>query len=119
MAWSKAGRLVLVAVTTLCLPLPALGTADSAKVLRVSSYDIASLDPQQGTDLYSTRVASSIFEALYQFDYLAEPTKVIPNTAESLPVVTDGQKTWTVKLKRGILFANAPAFKGKPRELVA
>ncbi len=44
--------------------------ADPNKVLRVYSPDITSLDPQQGTDLYSTRVASSIFEALYEFDYL-------------------------------------------------
>ena len=62
-------------------------------VLRISSHDIASLDPQQGTDLYSTRVASAIFEALYQFDYLAEPANVISNTAEALPVITEGGKT--------------------------
>ena len=119
MGWMKTSRLLIIVLTTLCLPLTALGAADPTKVLRVSSYDIASLDPQQGTDLYSTRVASTIFEALYQFDYLAEPTKVIPNTAESPPVITDGGRTWTIKLKRGILFADAPAFKGKPRELVA
>jgi oligopeptide transport system substrate-binding protein len=119
MSWTKMGRLLTVAVTILCFPLMAVGAADPSKVLRISSYDIASLDPQQGTDLYSTRVAGTIFEALYQFDYLAEPTKVIPNTAESLPVITDGGRTWTIKLKHGILFADAPAFKGKPRELVA
>ena len=111
MGWTKMGRLLIVAVTVLGVPLMAVGAADPSKVLRVSSYDIASLDPQQGTDLYSTRVAGTIFEALYQFDYLAEPTKVIPNTAESLPVITDGGRTWTIKLKRGILFSDAPAFK--------
>ncbi len=112
-------RLLIAAVTVLCVPLTAHAAADPNKVLRVSSPDIASLDPQQGTDLYSTRVASAIFEALYQFDYLAEPAKVIPNTAEGMPVITDGGRTWTIKLKHGILFADAPAFKGKPRELVA
>ena len=119
MSWTKMGRLLTVAVTILCVPVMAVGAADPGKVLRISSYDIASLDPQQGTDLYSTRIAGTIFEALYQFDYLAEPTKIIPNTAQSLPVITDGGRTWTIKLKRGILFADAPAFKGKPRELVA
>ena len=39
--------------------------ADLHKVLRVASNDITSLDPQQATDLYSTRVTSAIFEALY------------------------------------------------------
>ncbi|HVN34763.1 MAG TPA: ABC transporter substrate-binding protein [Casimicrobiaceae bacterium] len=97
----------------------ARAAADPVKVLRIASPDITSLDPQQGTDLYSTRVASDIFEALYQFDYFAMPAKVIPNTADALPEVTDGGKTWTMRLRRGIYFADDPAFKGKPRELVA
>jgi ABC-type transport system substrate-binding protein len=118
MAWLKVRALVVGAVTFLCLPITA-HTADPTKVLRISSHDIASLDPQQGTDLYSTRVATEIFEALYQFDYLVEPAKVISNTAGALPVITEGGKTWTIKLKQGILFADAPAFKGKSRELVA
>ncbi len=48
-----------------------------------------------------------------------EPAKAIPCTAAAMPVITDGGKTWTIKLKPGIRFADAPAFKGKPRELVA
>ena len=93
--------------------------ADPNKVLRIYSDDITSLDPQQGTDLYSTRVASAIFEALYEFDYLAEPAKAVPCTAAAMPVITDDGKTWTIKLKPGIRFADDPAFKGKPRELIA
>ena len=65
-----------------CLSVAAHAHADSAKVLRVSSNDIASLDPQQGTDLYSTRVASAIFEALYQFDYLAASERAQASLAE-------------------------------------
>ena len=76
---------------------PALA-ADPAKVLRVSTSDITSLDPQQGTDLMSTRIASHIFEGLYQFDYLAAPAKVVPNTAEAMPVISDGGRTWTIRL---------------------
>src|SRR5215470_17169605 len=97
----------------------AQAAADPAKVLRIASSDIVSLDPQQGNDLYSTRIASHIFEALYDFDYFATPAKVIPNTAEALPEVTDDGKTWTMRLKKGIFFADDPVFKGKPRELVA
>jgi ABC-type oligopeptide transport system substrate-binding subunit len=66
----KVRTLVIGAVMVLCLPMTAHTAADPAKMLRVSSHDIARLDPQQGTDLYSTRVASEIFEGLYQFDYL-------------------------------------------------
>jgi peptide/nickel transport system substrate-binding protein len=93
--------------------------ADMGKVLRISSNDITSLDPQQGTDLYSTRVTSAIFEALYEFEYLSTGSKVVPNTAEAMPVVTDDGKTWTMKVKQGIPFADDPVFKGHPRELVA
>ena len=93
--------------------------ADPAKVLRIALDDITSLDPQQGTDLYSTRVTTHIFEGLYEFDYLASPAMVVPNTAEALPVITDNGRTWTMKVRRGIRFTDDPAFKGKPRELVA
>ena len=100
-------------------PGDAIAAADMGKVLRLSSSDITSLDPQQGTDLYSTRVTSAIFEALYQFEYLSTGSKVIPNTADAMPVIADGGKTWTVRVKKGILFTDDPVFKGKPRELVA
>ncbi len=114
----NAWRPMLAALLAGASALSALA-ADPAKVLRVSMSDITSLDPQQGTDLMSTRIASHIFEGLYQFDYLASPAKVVPNTAEALPVVADDGRTWTIRLKRGILFTDHPAFKGKPRELVA
>ena len=93
--------------------------ADMRKVLRIASNDITSLDPQQGTDLYSTRATTAIFEALYEFEYLSTGSKVIPNTAEAMPVITDGGKTWTMRVRKGVLFADDPVFKGKPRELVA
>jgi ABC-type transport system substrate-binding protein len=44
---------------------------------------------------------------------------VIPNTATAMPEIADGGRTWTIRLRRGIRFADDPAFKGKPRELVA
>lgn len=94
-------------------------TADPAKVLRVSSQDIASLDPQQGTDISSTRIASHLFEGLYQFDYLTSPAKVVPNTAEAMPQIAEGGLTWTIRLRKGILFHTDAAFGGKPRELTA
>ena len=93
--------------------------ADPSRILRISLPDITSLDPQQGTDLYSTRVATALFEALYQYDYLASPAKIVPNTASAMPEIADGGRTWTIRLKKGIRFADDPAFRGRPRELVA
>ena len=108
----------LLAALLGCVP-PHATAADMKKVLRISSSDITSLDPQQGTDLYSTRVASAIFEALYEFEYLSTGSKVVPNTAEAMPVITDEGRTWTMRLRKGIRFTDDPAFKGKPRELIA
>jgi len=112
---------VLVAGFLLLAGFPpvAAAAADPNKVLRIASNDITSLDPQQPTDLYSTRVATSIFEGLYQFDYFATPARVVPNTAEAMPEVTDAGRTWTIRLRKGIVFADDPVFKGHRRELVA
>jgi ABC-type transport system substrate-binding protein len=112
-------RLALIALMLCFAASTPVAAADTRKVLRIASSDVTSLDPQQGTDLYSTRVASAIFEALYEFEYLSTGSKVVPGTAEALPVVTDDGKTWTMRLKQGIRFADDPVFKGKPRELVA
>ncbi len=114
-----ARLLQLLLVLALAPSAQALAAADDTKVLRVALPDIAYLDPQQISDLYSTRVASAIFEGLYQFDYLASPARVVPNTAVAMPDIVDGGLTWTIRIKPGILFAADPAFKGKPRELVA
>jgi oligopeptide transport system substrate-binding protein len=94
--------------------------ADMAKTLHVA-FPVAEngFDPQSVYDTYSFDVCRAIFEPLYTYDYFARPVRLVPNTAESLPVVTDGGRTYTIKVKRGIHFAADPAFKGKPRELTA
>src|SRR5207249_12265063 len=93
-------RLGLVVILLTARLASATNGAEMQKVLRIASSDITSLDPQQGTDLYSTRVTSAIFEALYEFEYLSTGSKVIPNTAESMPAITDDGKTWTIRLKK-------------------
>jgi ABC-type transport system substrate-binding protein len=77
------------------------------------------LDPAQISDLYSRTIVAGILESLYTFDYLARPVQVVPQLADGMPEVSPDFKTFTVKIKKGIFFANDPAFKGKKRELVA
>lgn len=98
--------------------LPAL--AQPQKVLRYA-FEIAetSFDPQRVSDLYSDIVNSGMFEAPLTYDYLARPLKLKPETAASMPEVTDGGRTYTVHIKPGIYFADDPAFEGRKRELVA
>ena len=78
-----------------------------------------SLDPAKINDLYSRALTGHIFEALYKYDHLARPAKIRPNLAEGMPEVSADYRTWTVKVRRGIYFADDPAFKGQKRELVA
>jgi len=94
--------------------------AAPAKVFRYA-FPIAetSFDPAQVSDLYSRIVTSHIFEAPYKYDYLARPYKLQPNTAAGMPEVSADFKTWTVRIKPGIYFADDPAFKGAKRELTA
>ena len=112
---SAAGCCVVLALTSLCVH-----AADPAKVLRVS-FPIAEagFDPQAAADASSNYVNHVIFDPLYQYDFLARPYKVVPNTAEALPQISADGTAWTIKVKRGIYFSDDPAFKGKKRELTA
>jgi len=98
------------------------GTERSAgrNILRVP-FEAAEtgFDPCKVSDLYSTRVNAHIFEPPYRYDPLALPVKIRPLTALALPEVSSDFRLFTVTLQRGILFADDPAFKGRPRELVA
>jgi ABC-type transport system substrate-binding protein len=115
---SKLLRLATALVTLL---IAASATAaDPAKILRVSFPAAETgFDPVRVSDLYSNIVNEAIFERLLTYDYLARPAKLVPMTAESMPEVSDGGRTYIVHLKRGIYFAPDPAFKGQRRELTA
>ena len=106
------------------LALPAVAAAQSetglGKILRVAfESPETGFDPARFSDLYSNRVHAHIFESMYRYDLFAMPVKVRPLTAAAMPEVSDDFRVWTVRLQPGILFADDPAFKGKPRELVA
>ena len=98
----------------------ALGVRGEEKVLRVP-FLIAetNFDPAYTSDLYSNTITEEIFESPLTYDFLARPAKLKPQTLEALPEITDGGKTYTLHLKKGIHFTDDPAFGGKKRELVA
>ncbi len=90
------------------------------KVLRYA-FPVAEtgFDPAQVSDLYSRIITANLFDALYGYDYLARPAKVIPVLAEAMPEISADFRTYTVRLRRGVLFAPDAAFGGKPREVTA
>jgi len=109
-----------LAAAPLAAALPAHADEAPQKILRCA-FEVAEsgFDPAQLVDLYSRIVTAHIFDGLYCYDHLARPFKIKPNTAEGLPEVSADFQTWTVRLRPGIYFTDDPAFKGKPRELVA
>src|SRR2546422_6848960 len=96
------------------------GAADPAKILHIALPRAETgFDPAIASEIYSSAVIAAIMEPLLTFDYLARPAKVIPLTAAALPEITDNGRTYTFRIKPGIVFANDPAFKGRRRELTA
>ncbi len=76
-------------------------------------------DPAEISDLYSSNLIANIFDTPLTYDYLARPLKLVPNTLEAMPEITEGGTLYTMRVKPGIYFADDAAFKGKRRELVA
>jgi ABC-type transport system substrate-binding protein len=94
--------------------------ATGAKVLRVAFPTAETgFDPAQVQDLYSRTVIGHILDAPLEYDAMARPAALRPNTAVALPEVSADFRTFTFRLRPGIFFHDDPAFGGKPRELVA
>ena len=94
--------------------------AAAPKVLRYAlRIAETGFDPAQISDLYSSTLVANMFDALYQYEFLARPVRLRPNTAAALPETSADFTTFTVHIKPGIFFADDPAFGGKKRELVA
>jgi hypothetical protein len=110
-AWRLAP---LVALLLSCCAL----AADPAKVLHVASPDIETLDPHQYDDDPSFQIIATMFEGLYEWDYLAATPTLAPVTAAGPPQISADGLTWTVPIKPGVYLTDDPAFKGRPRERV-
>ncbi|HEY8252367.1 MAG TPA: ABC transporter substrate-binding protein [Burkholderiales bacterium] len=94
--------------------------ADPSKILRITFQAAETgFDPVKVSDYYSGTVIEAIFDPLLTYDYLARPATLVPNTAVSLPEITDQGRTYTLRVKPGITFADDAAFKGVKRELTA
>jgi len=99
---------------------PASGDAVAPKVLRYAMRIAETgFDPAQISDLYSSTLAANMFDALYEYEFLARPVRLRPNTAVALPEASADFKTFTIRIKPGIYFSDDPAFKGARRELTA
>jgi oligopeptide transport system substrate-binding protein len=98
----------------------ALAASAQTKVLHIAFLSAeTNFDPAYVSDTYSNSVTAEIFEAPLTYDFYAQPAKLKPQTLEAMPEITDGARTYTLHLRKGLYFADDPAFEGKPRELTA
>ena len=123
--WAIAASLLVSASAVFAQSTAPSQPAQPLKVIRYA-FLIAetSFDPAQISDLYSRTVVAGMIEAPLEFEFLAKPARMRPNTAASMPDVSEDFKTFTFRIKPGIYFADDPAFKGKDgrqirRELTA
>ena len=99
---------------------PASAEVAAPKVLRYAMRIAETgFDPAQISDLYSSTLCANMFDALYEYEFLARPVRLRPNTAVALPEASADFKTFTIRVKPGIYFSDDPAFKGVRRELTA
>src|SRR5438067_1373861 len=95
-------RVAAAAVIAAAALVPAVtgNAADMNKTLRVA-FQVAEtgFDPQAISDLYSEFVNRHIFDALYYYDYLARPYKLVPNTAAAMPEISSDGLTWTIRIR--------------------
>jgi oligopeptide transport system substrate-binding protein len=119
-------RFLLAAALAACVVLSPgcrkhSGAVSNEKVLYGAlGSKVRALDPGDIGDTLSSSVAAQIFECLYEYHYLKRPYELIPQLAESMPVISPDGLTYTIKLKKGVLFADDACFaSGKGRELVA
>ena len=69
-------------------PNPKANPADPEKVLKVAfPVPETGFDPVRVNDLYSNTITGVIFQPLLTYDWMAMPTRLVPNAAESMPVV--------------------------------
>ena len=71
-------------------------------------------DPQVNYTLAEWQLLILTHDGLVAFKRAggAEGTKIVPDLAESVPTPTNGGKTWTFKLRKGIKFSNGQVLTG-------
>ena len=90
------------------------------EIYLVSSDKFFGYDPINAQDMYSSNEMGKIYEGLFEFHPLKRPYELMPNLAEGMPSVSIDGLTYTIRIKKGVLFQDDEAFPGgKGRELKA
>lgn len=113
--------LIAVLVLTLGFTACTKRADETGKVLNFAlGDDTKSLDPALAYDSVSLTVMPLALESLFQYKYTKIPLELEPLLAEGMPSVSKDKKTYTISLKKGVMWQDDAAFPGgKGRELKA
>lgn len=104
---------------SLCCVLATLTPSTELRYFGVTDR-IRGFDPVTASDTTSIAAICKIYEGLYEFEYLVRPYQVRPLLAEALPEISPDRLTYTIRIRKGVNFADDPCFPGgKGRELTA
>lgn len=74
------------------------------KTLFTSLGQPKSLDPAFASDYASCVFVLSLYDTLFQYDYLARPYRVIPSMLTQMPTVSNDGLTWDFELRNDLSF---------------
>ena len=80
---------------------------------------ISTLDPAVCFDTICAEVVYQIYEPLYEYDYLVRPYRLKPLLAEDMPIIEDGGKKYTIKIKKNVQYHPHKAFGNADRTVTA
>ena len=81
---------------------------------------LQTLDAGNMRGVYSMRVGGQVYETLYVFHFLKRPYELVPQLAEGMPEISEDHLTYTIRIKKGVLFQDDDCFPdGNGRELKA
>lgn len=79
-----------------------------------------SLDPAKVSTVSGNQMVQTLYDSLYAYKYLQRPYELKPRLAAAMPEISEGGLTYTIRLRKGIRFADDPAFEGgRGREVIA
>jgi oligopeptide transport system substrate-binding protein len=84
--------------------------------------EVKGLDPSQADEEMAGTLVQNVYDTLYEYHHLKRPFELVPCLAEAMPEVTDEEKTYRIRLKKGVRFVDDPCFvesAGRGREMTA
>jgi len=113
-------RFASVVATGLLVLALGVPQATAQRTLRLPMpSDVETLDPARAGDLSVLNAIAPLYHQLLTYDLVARPVRLAPYAAEAMPTISADRRTYTVRIRRGLMFAPHAAFGGKPRELTA